>query len=220
MDRLLILSALIIIFAIGFFQIRKSSQALEEKIKFADDFLDHFRKYYTNGGRDMDTYQWLVFRSNKMQSQLGVIGIYAQYRPPFANYIVSNYPIILNTLPALRDSFSRPSRLTYDYAMAIEECVIRYLGVVDEWAQTAQQRVKNPLVWFREGIQTVLGVPFYILSSFGIMSTVTLSRISNNKLFKVVGALVGLLAFISSIIGIVTGWDAFGSFIRRTLNLP
>ena len=82
--------------AIGFFITLKERVDLKKKLGFAEDFLKQLTEYATSGLHDEGAYEWMIRNSEKMQDDLGAIGVYARYKPPGANYMLHNVPVILN----------------------------------------------------------------------------------------------------------------------------
>lgn len=74
---------------------------------FANEFRDNFISYCNSQGEYHARFDWLMRHSNRMQTDMGTYGIYGSYKPPFANYAYTNYPIILNMLPELRSYIER-----------------------------------------------------------------------------------------------------------------
>ena len=86
--------------AIGFFIALKERVDLKKKLGFAKDFLKQLTEYATSELQDEGAYEWMIRNSEKMQDDLGAIGV-ASYKLPGANYMLHNVPIILNLLPQL-----------------------------------------------------------------------------------------------------------------------
>lgn len=130
MDRLYLVFAVACLCFIGFLRVNYYCNHLLEVKSFARDFLEQLSIYLSSNGSDGKAYSWLTLKSNKMQNQLGSAGIMAAYKPPCANFQYSNYPIILNMLPdlrnALKDSYAL-GRLAEQYAATIQEVIIRHV---------------------------------------------------------------------------------------------
>jgi hypothetical protein len=52
----------------------------------------------------------------------------------------------------------------------MRDVLVRYSGTLDEWDQDSRKDLKNPIVWFREGVRTVIAIPFRFLKFLGILS--------------------------------------------------
>ena len=55
------------------------------------------------------------------------------------------------------------------YAKMIVEALLRYLGVLEERESAAVRSLKNPLLWFRTGVEQLLSAPLIILAWVGLV---------------------------------------------------
>ena len=101
------------------------------------------------------------------------------------------------------------TRLAGDHAQTIEETLIRYLGVLEEELNDVSKKLRNPLTLFTDGIQFFLLLPIYILKWFGLLGASSIRFFSRNVLFRFLSSLIGLLGFLSSVVGLVVGWNDF-----------
>lgn len=209
---------LIVIAVAGFICLLREFSRLKDDRDLAEDFLGRLKEYVDSGGQDGDAYTWLIHRSPRMQARIGPLGI-VSYRPPFENYIIHNYPVILNLVPELRRYFTIYStRQAQHCAALVAETLIRYIGFVDDLLEDTKRDLRNPVVWFREGVQFVLAIPFSFLSWIGLISTSTVDKVTNSGLFKAISALVSLLSFIGLVVGLIVDWQPFWEIIRKSLG--
>ncbi|WP_337222860.1 hypothetical protein [Vibrio alginolyticus] len=203
--------AVVALFALGFVSFMMQKSKLDRKVAFFHEFKTKFREYWDSGGNNYEAYGWLIHRSNKMQNQMGSQGVVASFKPPYANYHVSNYPIILNMIPALNDSLNEYllREQAAQYASAIDEALIRHWGSLADREEMLVARLKNPVHWFQQGIRQVAGIPFYVLGLFGIMSIGRVGSIVGSSFFGIVSGLVSLIGFASAILSLVVGWEDF-----------
>jgi hypothetical protein len=205
----------------GFVQIAIRFRLYTKKYEYGINFLENLRTYWESAGSDMETYGWMIYRSNRIQGDMGQHGIISQYRPPHQNYIITNYPIILNMLPELRRSLEDDllaRRLAPEYANALQESLVRYLGSLEDKQKLSSSEMKNPIKWFREGVRNLMAVPLYIVGWLGVVSDRSVRRWTTSAGFKYLSGLVGLLGLVSGIMTIVLGWDAFIDVARGTLS--
>lgn len=136
MTPLIILFFLFIIVT-GFVVLRKSYVLTQEKLDFTSEyrnqfvsFVNNFNKTYNRferrGEVDHEKYVWLTKNANKMQGILGQTGL-MEYIGPFQQYTISNYNIIINTIPKFRDN----TITDFDINSA-DDCLLRYIGIVEE----------------------------------------------------------------------------------------
>ena len=223
MDRVYIIVAILGICIIGAVKINIRIYRIAEMRSAAQEYLNRLGKYVSSGGGDTESYAWLTQKSTIMQRQLGSSGILAAYKPPFANFQYTNYPILLNMLPELRnalaDSFAL-ERLANQYSATLQEVMIRHLGEVEEVEMEQRSLLRNPFVWLREGVRAVLSGPLYLLQWFGILSESATNRLIGNFLFRFLSSFTVLIGFIGSVVSIVVGWDQFIGMIGRLLHSP
>jgi hypothetical protein len=221
-DRTILIFALSLACALGLIRVIHQRMRISNKLVFAAEFLQKLRAYVDSNGHDNESYGWLTHRSGKMQRQMGHHGIYASYRPPYANFQYSNYPIILNMLPELRKTFDddvlNRGDLAHQYAIAIQEAIVRYVGNLDDIEQEYIKNLRNPFIWFREGVRAIVSFPVSILGWLGALSERTVSALISSKSFQFVSALVGIVGFISAVMGIALGWDQFKKMVLDWFN--
>jgi len=219
----LMISGIIAIFIIGFIQVYNHHNRVVKKIEFADEYRYKFvkfsNKYFESydrwsrsGNFDGEKYVWLTMNVSRIQNNLGTFGI-MDYIAPFQTYKVSNYQIVINTIPKFRDG----SIQDFD-VNSVDDSLLRYIGYLNEYQKDTLRNLKNPLIWFREGFREILSIPIFILSWFGIISNRTLNSIKNSLIYKVISGLIALVTLISGIVTIVVGYDQTIEFINRILN--
>lgn len=186
----LIISGILAIFIIGFIQVYYRQNRVVKKIEFADEyrykFVEFSNKYFESydrssrsGNFDGEKYVWLTMNVSRIQNNLGTFGI-MDYIAPFQTYKVSNYQIVINTIPKFRDG----SIQDFD-VNSVDDSLLRYIGYLNEYQKDTLRNLKNPLIWFREGFREILSIPIFILSWFGIISNRTLNSIKNSLIYKV-----------------------------------
>ena len=207
---------LILILIIGLCSIVKKIYNLAKYYNFSDEFFDKLEIYIKSNGQDNVSYSWLVSKSSKMQKYIGFFGI-MQYKPAYQNYIINNYQLIINGLSELRQYYEAPYsiQLANQMAQTLQEALIRYIGTLEDSKEIYLAQLKNPIVWFREGIQIMIGLPFQVLVWFGIVSSVSMSKFTANIIFKSLSGIIALLTFLGTVITIVLGWEQF-----KTIILP
>lgn len=219
----LIISDILAIFIIGFIQVYKRHNRVVKKIEFADEyrykFVEFSNKYFESydrwsrsGNFDGEKYVWLTMNVSRIQNNLGTFGI-MDYIAPFQTYQISNYQIVINTIPKFRDG----SIQDFD-VNSVDDSLLRYIGYLNEYQKDTLRNLKNPVIWFREGFREILSIPIFILSWFGIISNRTLNSIKNSLIYKVISGLIALVTLISGIVTIVIGYDQTIEFINRILN--
>jgi hypothetical protein len=211
------------ILVVGFLQVFNNQKRLVKKLNFSDEYRNKFaefsNKYFKDYDRwsqsgefDGELYVWLTMNVNKMQEYLGTFGV-VEYLAPFQTYKVSNYQVVINTLPLFRDGKVK----SFD-VNSVDDCLLRYIGFLDNIQNENFKNIKNPVIWFREGIREILSIPIFLLSWFGIISNRAVDSIKNSLLFKLVAGLISLVTFISGLVTIIVGKDLTLEFIQNLLK--
>lgn len=216
----------ILLLIMGFLTLRKRVVQLNKDEEFVHEFREHFIDYCNSGGRENDPYTYLMLNSSRMQRDMGAMGVYRSFKPPAANYTISNYPIILNMIPEIRSLIDRNQESgiglfasTIDgYIKAVDEALLRYIGDLKEQNKHAYDSLKNPLLWFRLGVSQLLSFPLILFVSFGLMAGSTLRTLQSNYVFKTINALVSIVAIVSGLVTIILGWNETSEIFKNFLQ--
>jgi hypothetical protein len=218
----LIISGLIIVLLTGLIlTFRRHSKILKDldfAREYREKFVEFVNHYFKNNDRwsnkgniDGENYVWLTMNVNKIQNKVGGFGIMT-YKPAYQNYMINNYQLIVNTLPLFREG-----KVENFDANSVDDCLLRYLGHLENNTQETFKNLKNPIIWFREGIREILSIPILLLSWFGIFSTRTVNRIIDSTFFKIIAGLFALVTFISGVVTIIVGYEETLAFFQRFL---
>ncbi|QNB09252.1 hypothetical protein G5S34_22520 [Herbaspirillum frisingense] len=222
-DRIILLSGFLTVCTIGLASFFTRRQRIPERIDLVSNFLSKLKEYISSVGNNHEAYGWLLHRSHKMQRELGLYGIYASYSPPYSGRVYVNYPIILNMLPEMRkafeDDYLARTQLGYQYGAAIQETIIRYAGALADQREELDRKIRNPVIWFREGIRILMALPISIIGWLGAMSERTVSSIVGSRGFALVTAFASIIGFLSAVIGIALGWEQFNEMVLRWLKI-
>lgn len=213
MSRVVGLLCLATILALGFGRLLREISLLNEKHRFASEFLIKFQQL-VRGGFDAQVYTWLTMNVVQMQSALGWLGRIS-YRPPFSNFMHQDYPALMNTLSEIGAGTAHPTMIS-----CCQDILLRHLGVLEEGRKAAQREVRNPIVWLREGVRLVLMLPLFVLNWVGVMSASAVARVSSNSAFRLASGVITLLSALSSVVTITLGWEAFLGIMRKFLRMP
>jgi hypothetical protein len=219
----LIILGILAVFIIGFVQVYNRHSRVVKKIDFASEyrnkFVDFSNKYFKTydrysrtGDFDGEQYVWLTMNVSKIQNYVGSFGEMT-YKPAFQNYMINNYQIIINTIPKYREGQVE----SFDVG-AVDDCLLRYIGHLEEYSKDTQKNLRNPIVWFREGFREIMSIPIFILSWFGIISNRTVNSIKNSLLYKVISGLIALVTLVSGVVTIILGYDQTIEFLNRLIG--
>lgn len=216
-SRIIAGGIIVAISLIGLYRVLSHRSDITKQLGFAEEYLSQLGKYAESGGKDETAYEWMTRHSNKMQNDLGHQGIFASYKPPGANYLLKNVPIILNLLPQLHtlanDEWLGGRPVTADVYTTIGDALLRHIGTQEALINQLGRAIRNPLTLFRHGIEAILLMPFYLLQSFGLLSDSTGQRVHGSKLAKIFSGIVALISFLSGLITIFMGWEVFSNII-------
>ena len=219
----IIISGIILVLLIGFSKVFKRHSRVTEQIDFAGEYRNKFieltNKYFQNYDRfnhsenlDNELYVWLTMNVSKIQSNVGSFGVMS-YKPAYQNYMINNYQIIINTLPKFREG-----QVEHFDVGSVDDCLLRYLGHLEECRRDSGKNLKNPIIWFREGFKEVISIPIFILSWFGIFSRRTVDTITDSLIFKIIAGLIALVTLASGLVTIFVGYDQTVEFLTRLLG--
>ena len=223
MVTVFIILGILTVFVICFVQVYNRHSRVNKKIIFAGEYRSKFvtfsNRYFENydrltrsGNFDGEQYVWLTMNVSKMQSNLGTFGV-MDYIAPFQTYKVTNYQIVINTIPKFRDGSVKDFDIN-----SVDDCLLRYIGYLEEYSKDTLKNLRNPIVWFREGFREVLSIPIFILNWFGIISSRTVNSIKGSLIYKIISGLIALVTLLSGVVTIVVGYDQTFEFVNRLLG--
>lgn len=224
MQKLYPIFVVIALCIIGFLRVTLSLRKTVKEQEFAIEFLNKYREFSNKlfqNNIDGELYQWLKLNGTKMQKQISVRGISCDYKPAGANYIVKGYQMILNGISNLLMEYRQFGDLGFgrnmlqDEATLIDDTLLTYMGGLESEYDQGVSEVKNPLIWFREGVRTIVVMPISIMYWSGLIQYRTYSILANNFLVKLIAFLVALVGLIGSIVTIVTGYEPFLKIINN-----
>lgn len=221
------IGAPVVIMAVGLGSLVRKRLKEDERKGFAEEFRGQFLDWANSSGQNQQAYNWMILNSHRMQGEMGGYGLYASFKPPFANFAYKNYPIILNMIPELRQHIDRSdglmrlgNQMIDSYGKAIDETLLRYIGSLEDAARRTLGEVRNPFAWLRSGVELVVSMPLLMLSGFGLFGARTVQLVQGSLAFRLVTALVALAGLASSIVTVLAGWDQTVKIIGPLLGVP
>lgn len=221
----IIIACISFVLIVGFVKLFIRYRRIQDNFEFAHEYRNKFvefsNKYFEkrsqwqwvqSEGFDGELYMWLTKNISKIQTTVGSFGI-MDYIAPFQTFKVSNYQIIINTIPKFRDGNIQEKEVN-----SIDDCLIRYLGYTEDMGKSSQKNLKNPIVWFRVGFHEIISLPLFVLNWFGIFSGRTIDKVMDSVIYKVFTGIIALVAFASSIVTIIQGKEQTLEFINRLLG--
>lgn len=210
----IVVAITVCLFAIGFARQFYTVRGMQKRIDEVQEFLNKFTVWCNGEGKDQDAYVWLQRKVDDIQGTVGVAGVIS-YRPPFANFMHTNYPLLLNHLPEIRREFNDGhfryfgGNLLLEQIHSVANCLQRFIGFAEGVRDREKKRRWNPIVWLAGGVGWVLAIPVSLLAETGLLSAARKASVVNSKLFALAAFIAAAAAFLSTIMSIAMGWDAF-----------
>jgi len=196
---------LIVLTIVGYFSILKKQKRLIAKHLFAAEYLNKFNEFSAQilqqEKLNEKSFIWLTKNVDKMQEMLGIIGI-VQYRPAFERHIVGDYQILINTLTQITNRMAHE-----DDIRTCISILLRFVGILENRVSEINKNLRNPFVWFSEGVRLAITSPLYLLYSFGLLGSSTAEKLSESPLARLISGIIALVGFLASIVQILQGWD-------------
>lgn len=215
---ILIVVALVIIgFVANVINIRTCSNNYNFLVEYRDKFSKFISDLLNKNKYSNKDYEWLMSNSDKVQIVLGDAGIIS-YKDISGYY--PNYQIVINFMNEVMPLFSKGLIETESEKITwCHNAFLRKIGIYDEYIKKEIKKTFNPLYDLTNGIKVILGIPLDILYSIGLISSKSMAKIKDNILFKLLGGIISLLTFLSTIMSIVLGWNDFIDLIKEILNI-
>jgi hypothetical protein len=203
--------------AIGYVYLRFAHKGLQKRMRQTADFLSHLHVFLQTRSVDSDNYSWLLRHSYEMQANMGDLGIMGQFHAAYSREVIHNWPIVINSLPAMRRSLSRDfgSEQEFDeYGALVQEAILRYIGPLESEVRESRDRLRNPVIWFRYGVQWLLLSPFIVLRWLGLHRIPEQTALGANPVFRFLAASASVITLLSSLVTIIVGWDRVVPFLE------
>lgn len=179
-------------------------------MNFADKYRRNYNRFVNKA--DDDLYFWLTKNMHKIQKNVGNFGI-MEYIAPHRTHSISNYALILNTLPKFRNGKVNAVEIN-----SVDDCLLRYIGYLEDLEEENQKEIKNPIIWFRKGIFQVLSIPLLIFKSFGILTSENLNNIKESMIYHLFTGIIALVSLISGLVTIIVEREQVFEYLKRILN--
>ena len=213
----LIISILLIIFLITglvivYKKFRRNNDKLDFISKYRNKFIELTNTYFKTRKINDEKYIWLTKNVNQVQRDIGKIGL-MDYIAPFQTYQVSNYQIVINTIPKFRDGSIKDFDVN-----STDDALLRYIGVLEERIEFNKKELFNPIIWFRKGFQEIMSIPLFILYWFGIFTKQRVDNIMESTIYKIFMGIGALLTIAASIVTVIQGKAKTLEFINNLLG--
>ena len=158
---------------------------------------------------NQNMYHWLTLNVAKAQRLAGRRGI-GIFVAPFNAYRVNNSELLVCLLPFFANDNISPSGVT-----TMDSILTMSIGHYEEVEREYISALRNPIKWFQYGVRFIISLPIQLLNWFGIINEQTVERFTANAVFKIGAGIVALISFVSSVVGLIGGWQPFIDVISK-----
>lgn len=222
MDKLIPAFIIIGIIILGFIMKRIELSDIIKRVEFTNSyrhkFIELINGFMSRNCFNQQLYYELTSDVNSMQYELGSDGIFAYVTDNLRGFSTSNYQLLVNFLPELRNAINERdngiimNRINQS-AQDCDDMFIRHLGTLKEAEKSIRKNLVNPFSCFSDGIKFIVSLPILLLHWFGFISDETTRRAKHNWIIKLLNIIVTLVGFIGSLMSIVMGWNEFWQII-------
>lgn len=182
------------------------------RVNLATEFLHTFIEWCEGHARDHSLYNWILHHSETVQTMLASGGL-TSLRRPFESGYHTNYPVILNAIPEIRQMFGNDlfclRENHHTMIQLVDGCLRRFIGRTEEQHRSERTRLFNPLILFCGGVAWLMELPLFILSEANIITTSRRAIIVNARAFSLLSGVVTLVTLVATVMTIIMGWDEF-----------
>lgn len=218
-NQIAIIFASISAFAVfGYYRNYRYYLNITKKRSIVVKFRDKFIQWCNGRFNDDQLYMQIISESPQIQNLIGNWGI-SSMKPPFANYILHDWHIILNGIPAIRQ-FTQiyiSDNTINDYIHMVDESLLRSIGAFQTQLDTLRPGLRNPITLFRDGLTAVIMIPIFILAEFGLLTKKTYNWLFGSIIVKSITFLIALIGLTSAIVGLTTDWEDFVEIAKPIL---
>lgn len=207
------------IFIIGVIKILLARNTINKMHKFAIEYYQSFSTFssavtgISNVPVDGSQFIWLIKNSDRIQNDVGRIGI-IKYKPAGANYFIENYHLIISTIMMFQEGQYERYNI-----QGVQNCILRHIGILEDEIDSYNKNLLNPLIWFREGIRFIIGLPILLLREFGIITAGNANAVFRSLIFKIIAGIIALVSFLANLMTIILGQEQSLKIIQQVLNL-
>lgn len=159
------------IMLLGFLRLTRRRNEISKRHTASDTYLKEYQKYFASNGQDLKTYTWLIKKGPSLQNQMGYDGLLQSYKPAYKNVMMHKYQIIVSLIPDLHDELHNytyaDARTIKQLSNMIQESLLRHAGRLEDDLSKIFASLRNPIIWFREGVQLIILIPVTLLYWFG-----------------------------------------------------
>ena len=219
----ILLGIAIIGFVSKFLELGDIHSRYEFTHEYRNKFISFINELFTNRNFNQSVYHELTEKVKEMQYELGADGVYAYVQDNLKGYATNNYELLVNFLPETRNVIRNQGNiiLMKRWNQAVQDCddmFLRHLGTLKLAEEKIKRSLKNPFSDFAEGFTLIISLPMLLLKWFGFISAESSTKIKKNPILKIINFIVTTVSFVSGIMAIVMGWNAFWALIKSFIK--
>ena len=191
--------------------------------EFRDKFIDLANHYMKHHEVNPELYQDCIREVDVIQAELGYDGIIAEFIDQLKNMKIKNMQVLVNVFPEMISMASQMDNYIIQVRMNqyFQHCIDsmeKHIGRLSRLDETERKQLWNPIACFGKGMRGVLSFPLDALYWLGLLNARSNRAIQENVIFKLMGKVVTVVGFISSIMSITLGWDEFVKIILEMVG--
>ncbi|MEP6726878.1 MAG: hypothetical protein ABJC98_13755 [Bacteroidota bacterium] len=213
---MIITMSFIALLLIGFVSLIRQKNELNTNINFSIEYRERaiglFNKLVRTGEVDFPEHVWLTKNVDHIQARMGIFGV-IHYIGPWNRISVPRYQVVLNTMAKINQG-----KLDDFDVNACSDALLRYTGSLERQQNAILKRLRNPIYWFKEGVQIIISIPIYLLNVFGLLSDASTTKATGSTFVKVIAGIVALVGFLGSLADAVVGRAEVISFFKNLFH--
>jgi hypothetical protein len=201
-----ILAGVVGLIVVGLLDAIVQLRNLSARMRFAVEFQNRWVRYFETLGPGQPAtadYTWLAGHQTRMTAELGPADR-IDYRAPFGQYIMSNYPALTNTLAASRSGRGAEP----DMVAFVDHLLISWGGTLHDGQERLARELRNPVYLLGRGLRFVVSLPLLLMYWSGLLPRGVESARSS-RLFRLIQFLVAIVVAVAAVMTVVLGWSAF-----------
>ena len=227
-----VLAVLAVILAVGILRIVARYLGARDRARMARACRERFHTFTNSSGDDTEAYERLSFLAERMAGAMGRHALIGA-KPPFTGRAAGTYVTVLQFIPELRMHFSSLRDGGYGLGNdgaswiyhTVDDALIAFLGDLEATANSAAKKLINPIAWFREGVERILALPFYIAGWFGLIESERAEGAEQHAFFRAAAGLAAIIVVVTIASVLIFGeqkttaaYRTVGNTAGRTIN--
>lgn len=195
--------------------LKRFGKDLDFLYEYNENYVEYLNNYLgknISSEEEETLHSKLIRKTPKAQRLVGRDGL-IDYKPAGSAVMYSNYQVITNTIHSLRN----PILMSEEFSWVNNMLIMKMSGY-EEIIENIISDMKNPIILIREGVQFFVTLPISLLYWTGLIKYSTQYKLSNNFVVKLLSFLIILIGLVSSVMGIVLGWEQFTDILYKFLQ--